>query len=310
MSWGMPGAYGGFPPYLDAPGWGCDPFPDGNTLGPIIAPAVPWITQYKLLQSAKPSYRGGLADVDYLLEPDAIQRGCRKYWHIECYAIEKQMLREEAEETFSGTTTMTQIGGMAGAKPSSQLKLLVEWVCARQERRFFIADIGTGLDLQVGPTTRPRAMILSPDPEQIPDTFPPGFDLQNHVTATVVTARATPISAGYTPWNGRYTQSLLIPSGSEETLYHQIPRLAREVMLYETDLTSGGGLSGTPSTWGYAFDQVTPGGPYIPLGVGGEFPRVSGYNIPQNGAKFISVQPPTGGPPTDRLVTLVYMLSL
>ncbi|MCK5649753.1 MAG: hypothetical protein KAJ42_00180 [Gemmatimonadetes bacterium] len=220
------------------------------------------------------------------------------------------MLREEAGETFSGTTTMTQIGGMAGAKPSSQLKLLVEWVCARQERRFFIADIGTGLDLQVGPTTRPRAMILSPDPEQIPDTFPPGFDLQNQVTATVVTARATPISAGYTPWNGRYTQSLLIPSGSEETLYHQIPRLAREVMLYETDLTSGGGLSGTPSTWGYAFDQVTPGGPYIPLGVGGEFPRVSGYNIPQNGAKFISVQPPTGGPPTDRLVTLVYMLSL
>jgi len=302
-----------FPGFIGDPGWGCDPYPDGNTVGPVISPAAPWIDEYVALNQPKPGFRQGL---DYLLEPNALQRGCRTFWHIEAFALERLYERAEAEELFSSQDPTAQLGGLINAHPVSQLKLLIEWPSARQERRFLVADIGTGLDVTIGPTTRPTAVILQPvqDAETL---FPfPFEDLETQVTATLVTARATPLPGSRGPsFNARYTQSLLVPAGETDPIFHRIPRFARAVQAYTQPLTGTLTVPGTTMDLFWVNDFLLPGGaPAIPLGFAGQIglptpPYADNFDIPQN-AKFVAVQPRAAVGDNARIVTLVYTLSV
>jgi len=296
----------GLPPYGDPYG-GCDPFPDGNVVGPLVAPAIYWTPKYKTIRQPQQGFIGGLS---YLLEPNALPRACRSYWHVECFAIEKQFLTTEAEAAFSGNKTPTEkLGSMQGAHPSSQLKVLLQWPSARQEQRMLIADIGTGIDIVIPPTTLVTAVILVPDPTGVP--VPGGLaGLSDESTATIITARATPVAGGGGRWNGRYTQTRLVTAGTP--VLDEIPRFARWVQIYVADPTTVAPPT-VPApgsvTASWVFDSlVTPPTDVAPVGFLGTYPSptVQAQRAPIPGdAKLISL---SSG--SDQLVTIVYGLSL
>jgi hypothetical protein len=272
-----------------------------------VAPAIYWTPKYTTLRQPQQGWTGGLS---YLLETPYLPRGCRSYWHFECFAIEKQFLTTEAEEAFSGAQSPTEkLGAMQGAHPSSQLKVLVQWPTARQEQRMLIADIGTGLDLIIPPTSILNAVLLIPNPEGVPvPTAMAG--LEDESTATVVTARGTPVSSGGGRWNGTYTQTRLVPAGGAAVL-DEIPRFARTVQIY----VANADLSDPPTavapgtvTASWVFDRtITPAG-LAPVGNLGTFPSATVVSqrapIPGN-AKLVALSSAT-----EQLVTIVYGLSL
>jgi len=291
----------GFPPYLGSNWGGCDPIPDGNAVGPVLAPAIPWIDQYRVLKSPKPLYRKGK---DFLLEPSPVQRGCRYYFDITVFAREKQFLREEAEQVFGGFSTVEEeIGAMNGARPSSQLKVLLQWFSARQEYRYMVADIGTGLDVSVGPTNAVRGFLLLPDGDAAPpvEDWPPGTaELENEVTATIVTAQGTMNRSGTSHiFNGRYTQTVLLPGGEiPAPAFVQVPAFARSVTIYP------GGLGSVSADW--VFDFTATSGTPVPLGTFTVPPSLDNYDVPQN-AKFLALSNAGGGAAS--FSTVVFTLS-
>lgn len=302
-----------FPPAAGDPRWGCDPYPDGNVVGPIVAPAIYWTDQYKAIKNPKQGLHDG-NEFAFLLDPDGSQRGCRSYWHVSCFGLEKLMPTDEAEALYEGRATPTQqLSGLRGGHPSSSLKVVLEWPTAHQEKQMLIADIGTGFDIKIGPSTHVTGVLLVPDPPPgivIPPALAPLEDLS---TATLVTARATPMNVQGGTFNGRYTQTLITTAGGPATL-HEIPRFARWVQIYTGAPTLADPPVALPPaavTACWIYDILPGGGGLAPLGCIGSFgagplgPLVSSrIPIPQN-ASHISLS--SAGV---SLVTLVYGLSL
>jgi len=291
------------------PNWGCDPNPDGNVVGPIVAPAVYWTDRYRVLQSPPQGLQGGLS---FLLDTNAILRQAgRQYWHIECFGVEKQFLTSVADVEFSDARSPTEkIGAMIGAHPSSQLKIMLTWRSARGEQRTLIADIGTGFDIKIGPTSHVYGYVMIPDPPVglvTPTALAP---LLLESTATLITARGTPFVAQGGTFNGRYTQTLVVGTTGAAVL-HEIPAFARRVTLYVAAATLADPPAAPASSvnLSFVFDIPVAGG-IAPVGFAGPFGLAPApihsptLPIPQN-AKFVSL---SGS--TEQLATLVYELSL
>jgi hypothetical protein len=293
----------GYGPIIGDPCSGCDPDPDGNVVGPIVASAIYWTPKYLAVRRPQQGFIGGQSE---LLAPNHLPRECRTYWHIECFAVEKQFLTAEALQLFADNQEpLEKQAAMRGARPSSQLKILIEWFSARQQTRSLIADIGTGIDIRIGPTSSVTGVLLLPDPSNV--VVPAGLaPLALESTATVVTARGTPVNTPGGGWNGTYTQTRYVPA--DETVLDVIPAFARWVEIYVADPTLADPptvvAAGTvQASW--VFDRTISGG-LAPVGGISAYPSLPGRRTPVPGnAKLVALR--SASP---QLVTIIYGLSL
>lgn len=223
-----------------------------------------------------------------------------EWWHLTIWA--QEIIRDRlVDPDFSGQTAVR------AARQVSMLKARVTWTEFPSQAREIIVDIGTGLDIFVGPTNQMFAVeIMVPDPTSAPavrpgpfttsaapapSTEPPRFMLDSWVVAS-----AWCVYGSVGRPEGRFTQSAFlgqtvgIPIVQQGFVDIPIPDNARRVQVFSTEEVGNVAVQ-----WG--FRNPIPAGPTVipivltPLGA---FPFADGFStriveVPQN-AKFMRLR--------------------
>lgn len=235
-----------------------------------------------------------------------------EWWHVTIWA--QELIRD-----FTTDPNVNSQSAIRSARQVSMLKARIIWTEFPSQAREIIVDIGTGIDIFIGPTNQMFAVeIMVPNPASAPVVRPapfttaapgPGPSVEPprfRLDAWVVASAWCVYGAIGRP-EGRYTQSAALSAGLAPVppqLFVDIPvpDNARRVQIFSTNDPDSSAVPNRPAIWGFENPQPPVGGSPVPivltpLGLvqfgNAAFPRAQTpiVEVPQT-AKFLRVQNP------------------
>ncbi len=223
-----------------------------------------------------------------------------EWWHLTIWG--QEIIRDRVENP---QVTPQEI--VRSAPQLTMLKAKITWVEFPSIAREIIVDIGTGIDIFIGPTNQVFAVeIMVPDVVSAPPVRPgaftssalpaPSTDPPRFIADTWVVASAWCVYGAVGRPTGRFTQSAFmgqtpIPITGQPFVDIPIPDNARRVQVFSTEENQN-----APIVWGFE-NPVLPGTgtpvPFVTTALG-SFSFVDGFTtrivqVPQN-AKFMRLR--------------------
>lgn len=219
-----------------------------------------------------------------------------EWWHVTIWA--QEIIRNsQVDPDFSGQAAVR------AARQVSMLKARIIWTEFPSQPREIIVDIGTGIDIFIGPTNQVFAVeIMVPNPASAPVLRPGAFTTSaNQVDPSEdppkfrldswVVASAWCVYGAVGRPEGRFTQSAFASNSTPQASVDiPIPDNARRVEIFSTQPTAN-----PPVIWGFENPRnpVTGSPPAVVLTPLGQFDFVGSQTdlveVPQN-AKFLRVR--------------------
>jgi hypothetical protein len=138
---------------------------------------------------------------------------------------------EVMTQRLSSTETFATDQQIAGGRLVSVLKVRLTWHFLTGIPVTADFDIGTGLDLPVGPTDTVEVDVLVPDPTSIPDILPTETSDANFNTLVQASVFCDPCAN--LSWSGRFTQAEFVQTGTSSAIRRvEIKPEARRIQLF------------------------------------------------------------------------------